>query len=171
MRVHSSVAAGDDLQRERQTELPATNGSEEEGRKAISLELESLSPPCRLEFKCTLRTGFPEEDVTISDDSHCHVKDGGGGGKRARGMDIGEAASGQKKEKRRGKKRKKVESTKRRLVEAVTEGEERVKKAAESAETEHSQLLLEFEWMCGDDRDMLHQVMQYFKNKSQNAKF
>ena len=32
-------------------------------------------------------------------------------------------------------------------------------------------LCVEFEWISGDDKDMLHQIVQYFKNKCQNMKF
>ena len=45
-------------------------------------------------------------------------------------------------------------------------------KYAESAGDESDRrLFLEFEWISGDNKDILHQVVQYFKNKSHNLKF
>ena len=130
----------------------------------LSKEMDSLSPPCRLEFNCKLFTGYAVHGVAFSRPSG--IRDGdGGAGKRAK-LDNHEATSASKK---KGKGKVKVHR-------ASWESKPSTKKGGKDAESAGDtsadrQLILEFELISGDNKDILHQVVQYFKNKSHKLKF
>ena len=128
----------------------------------LSKEMDSLSPPCRLEFGCKLFTGYAVHGVCVRGSSD--IRDGdGGAGKRAK-LDNREAMSASKKGNGKAKGNKANWKSKT----STKKGG----KDAESAGNESDrQLILEFEWISGDNKDMLHQVVQYFKNKNHNLKF
>ena len=163
------------------TELPAipfkscligsVNCPEAEVRKEITVEFESLSPPCRLEFSCKLLTRYTTPHTDSGSETHSDVHAGKADGsteKRARLDDSGESVPMSKKRSRKtkGGRVRHESGTKSRGL-AKKEGND-----AESAGGGSEWcLFLEFEWITGDNRDILHQVVQYFKNKFQSLKF
>lgn len=123
------------------------------------MEMESLSPPCQLEFNCKLFTCYAEHGVSASGSSA--IGNGHGDtGKRVK-LDDREAVSTSKNGSKKAKGYKGSWKSKR-----------SAKKYAKPANDESDrQLFLEFEWISGDNKDILHQVVQYFKNKTHNLKF
>ena len=155
--------------------------AEVERRKEISQEIESLSPPCQVEFQCCLllteHPGGSIDGDSKNNPTHSRVLQSGAVMKRAKlsneeghpfksgnkTVDHGSSCEpGSKVKGGRGKKSKKKG------------GGGSSREHAESAvgELGPEQLLcVEFEWISGDDKDMLHQIVQYYRNKCQNMKF
>ena len=146
-----------------------------EMKKNIHQELESLSQPCLIEFQCSLLlTGHPQGNTTDKSQKNLtptQMFQGGDAMKRARLSDEegpaskvsnGGAASSSG---RRDKSKRKERSKKK--------GGASVRDITESAvsESRSEQLLVELEWISGDDREMLNQILQYLRNKCQNVNF
>ena len=151
---------------------PSKAPAEAERRKVIHQEIESLSPPCQVEFECCLLTEHPEGNIKNPTQTHLlqGVKkaklcdEGCGPSKMKSGAAIGTNVSSREP----GSKVKGRRATKLR-----SKGGASLRDCAESASGEPGpeQLLIEFEWISGDNKDMLHQIVQYFRNKCQNIKF
>ena len=159
-------------------EVEAERGKE---IKEINREIESLSPPCQVEFQCSLLLtelpGGSTDGDSKKNPTRFQVLQGGAAAKKAKLSDEDGPPSklrnkmaddssyepGSKVKGHKGKKSRKKGGAGGSLREY-----------AESAagESGSEQLLcIEFEWISGDDKDMLHQIVQYFRNKCQNVKF
>ena len=177
----------------------AAEADEIQRRKEINQEIESLSPPCRVEFHCSLLLiEHPGGSSTDGDSPHktapthsqvaqggatvaataavkkaklqCHdhvrVSDKNGSPCSKSGnvtVDGGSRESGSKVKGRKRSRRKGGASGGRSRDSAAVVGG--------GLDSPEQLLCVEFEWISGDDKDMLHQIVQYFRNKSQNMKF
>ena len=145
--------------------VPAMDCTEVE---AILVEIESLCQPCELEFECWLLTGRPVGVTVDYHGSGTQNEDGHSPAKRTKLDDEAthtstsgsRTATNIKPSHKSGSKLK--GRTKSRKGKGV--------KDAESMAREEG-LFLEFEWLSGDNRDMLHQIVQYLRNKIQDLKF
>ena len=176
----------------------AADAVEIQRRKEISREIESLSPPCQVEFQCSLllteRPGgstpgdSPNKAPTHSQVGqvlqggaaaavkkaklHVHVSDEDGptSNSRSETVDDGGREPGSKVKARRGKRSRKKGGDGGRssgdFAESAVVGE-----SDPPLPLSEQLLCLEFEWISGDDKDVLHQILQYFRNKCQNMKF
>lgn len=178
----------------------AAEVNEIQRRKEINQEIESLSPPCRVEFYCSvLLTEHPggsstdggspnktapthsqvaqggataavkkaklqcHDHVHISDKNEFHSKSGNvtvDGGGYEPGSKVKAGCSRAKRSRRKGGA---SGGRSRDSAAAVVVGGE--------LDSPEQLLCVEFEWISGDDKDMLHQIVQYFRNKCQNVKF
>ena len=156
--------------------LVAIECPEAERRKAINKEIESLCPPCELEFNCLLLTGYPVH-MLADVDSNCNVQktirlEKDGRGKKAR-MDDSKSTSASKKKKKMKKSAAVKDATK--FSHTSNSNQVMVARAEDQGEFAESavggksgpQLFLEFNWLSGEDKDLLHQIVQFLKNKSQ----
>ena len=133
-------------------------------KKTISEELDSLCPPCELEFKCSLLT------ESAVHDSHYHET-----------FEDNPVSDFNTEKRLRLDDKKSMPVSKRKNFKALKsdangQGTVTIRdsgKDAESAEggASECQLFIEFEWTSGENKDLLHQVIQYLKNKSQTEKF
>lgn len=97
--------------------------------KNSKTELDNLSPPCFIEFKCRLLCDSDEEPS-----------------KKRRKLSSG-----------RQTKKNKLSSPKE-LTTVLSE------------DTSSRMFIIEFEWLGGEERDLLHQIVQFFVNKFQQQK-
>jgi hypothetical protein len=167
----------------------AAEADEIRRKKEINQEIESLSPPCRVEFQCSVLLtehpggstagGSPNKTPIHSQvaqggatamkkaklqcDTHVHVSDKNGSCSKSGNVTVG--GSGREP----GSKVKGRSRTKRSRRKGGAGGSSRDSAALELGPEQL--LYAEFEWISGDDKDMLHQIVQYFRNKSQNMKF
>ena len=166
--------------------------AEGQRRKEISQEIESLSPPCQVEFQCSLLlTEHPGGSSTAGDSpskkTPTHSQGGAAAVKRAKlhvcvhDARNEDGTSSKPKDKmvdgsgcKPGSKVKGHKTKRSRKKGGAGEGSRDLAGSAvvgESADPSEKLLCVEFEWISGDDKDMLHQIVQYFKNKCQNINF
>ena len=95
---------------------------------------------------------------------HVSDEDGPSSKLRSKTVDGSTSEPGSKVKQRRGKKSRKkggAGGSSRDFAESAVAGESDPERL----------LCIEFEWISGDDKDTLHQIFQYFRNKCQNMKF
>ena len=182
----------------------AADADEIQRRKEINQEIESLSPPCQLEFHCSLlliehpggsstgedsphKTALTHSQVAqggatvaataavkkakLQCHDHVHVSDKNGSPCSKSGnvstVDGGGREPGSKVKGRKRSRRKGGASGGRSRDSAAAV----VTVVGGGLDSPEQLLCVEFEWISGDDKDMLHQIVQYFRNKCQNMKF